>query len=83
MRSSIKCEGNTSTPFVVKQGDRQGGIPSTDLYKFYINQLLNLYETMGIGYQIGNISINSTACADDIALVSNQLDQTQILIDTA
>jgi hypothetical protein len=38
---------------------------------------------MGIGYQIGNISINSTACADDIALVSNQLDQTQILINTA
>jgi hypothetical protein len=33
---------------------------------------------MGIGYQIGNISTNSTACADDIALVSNQLDQTQI-----
>jgi hypothetical protein len=38
---------------------------------------------MGIGYQIGNISTNSTACADDIALVSNQLDQTQILINTA
>jgi hypothetical protein len=83
MRSSIKCEGNTSTPFVVKQGVQQGGILSTDLYKFYINQLLNLYETMGSGYQTGNISINSTACADDIALVSNQLDQTQILIDTA
>ena len=38
---------------------------------------------MGIGYQIGNISTNSTACADDIALVSNQLDQAQILINTA
>jgi hypothetical protein len=76
-------KGNTSTPFVVKQGVQQGGILSTDLYKLYINQLLNLYETMGSGYQIGNISINSTACADNIALVSNQLDQTQILIDTA
>jgi hypothetical protein len=38
---------------------------------------------MGIGYQIGSISTNSTACADDIALVSNQLDQMQILINTA
>ena len=82
-QSSIKWEGNISTPFVVNQGVRQGGILSTNLYKLYFNQLLNLYDTTGIGYQIGNISTNSAACADDIALVSNQPDQTQILINTA
>ena len=42
-----------------------------------------MYETTRIGYQIGNISTNSTACADDIALVSDQPDQTQILTNTA
>jgi hypothetical protein len=38
--SSIKWVGQTSQPFVVNQGVRQGGILSTDLYKLYINPLL-------------------------------------------
>ena len=33
--------------------------------------------------RIGNISVNSTACADDIALISEEQDQTQILINMA
>ena len=81
--SSIKWDGNISIPFDVKQGVRQGGILSADLYKLYINQLLNQYESAGIGYRIGNISTNSTACADDIALVSDCDEHTQILINMA
>ena len=73
-KSVIKWEGNISQPFQVNQGVRQGGILSTNLYKLYINQLLNMYGTTGIGYRIGNISVNSTACADDIALISKEQD---------
>ena len=36
-----------------------------------------------MGYRIGNISVKSTACADDIALISEEQDQTQILINMA
>ena len=32
---------------------------------------------------IGNTTVNSTACADDIALVSEEQDQAQILINMA
>ena len=42
----------------VNQGNQQGGILNTNLYKLYIKQLLNMYETTGIGYRIGNISVN-------------------------
>jgi hypothetical protein len=42
-----------------------------------------MYETTEIGYRIRNISVNSTACADDIALISEEQDQTQILINMA
>ena len=52
-----------------------------------------MYETTGIGYRIGNIGVNSTAddiarvnstaCADDIALISEEQDQAQILINMA
>jgi hypothetical protein len=60
-KSVIKWEGNISQPFQVNQGARQMGILSINLYELYINQLLNMYETTGIGYRIGNISVNSTA----------------------
>jgi hypothetical protein len=40
-----------------------------------------MYETTGIGYRIGNISVNSTACADDIPLISEEQNQTQILVN--
>ena len=79
-KSVIKWEGNISQPFQVNQGDRQMGILSTNLCKLYIHQLLNMYETTGIGYRIGNISVNSTACADDIVLINEEQDQVQILI---
>ena len=82
-KSAIKWDGKISQPFNVNQGVRQGGILSTNLYKVYINQLLNMYETIGAGYKIGNISVNSTACADDIALIGEKPDQTQLLINTA
>ena len=38
--SCIKWAGSTSDCFKVGMGDRQGGILSTDLYKLYINPLL-------------------------------------------
>ena len=42
-KSVIKWEGHLSQPFQVNQGDQQGGILSTNLYKLYINRLLNMY----------------------------------------
>ncbi|CAC5360197.1 unnamed protein product [Mytilus coruscus] len=42
-----------------------------------------MYETTEAGYRIGNISVNSTACADDIALISEEPDQAQLLINMA
>lgn len=40
-----------------------------------------MYKTTGAGFKIGNISINSTACADDIVLFSQGPRQAQIIID--
>jgi hypothetical protein len=51
-------------------GDRQGGILNTDLYKLYINPLLDRLQDVGIGLKIGNINVNNTGCADDIVLLS-------------
>ena len=68
--SCIKWAGSTFHCFKVGTGVRQGGILSTDLYKLYINPLLDRLQDVGIGLKIGNINVNNTGCADDIAVLS-------------
>jgi hypothetical protein len=53
--TSVKWKGTAMDPFAVSQGVRQGGVLSTDLYKLYINPLLDQIEDSGIGMQIGTI----------------------------
>ena len=81
--SCIKWAGSTSDCFNVGVGDRQEGILSTDLYKLYINPLLDRLQDVGIGLKIGNINVNNTGCADDIALLSTQLSDAQIMVNMA
>jgi hypothetical protein len=66
---------------MVGMGVRQGGILSTDLYKLY--PLLDRLQDVGIGLKIGNINVNNTGCADDIALLSTQLSDAQIMVNMA
>ena len=81
--SSVKWADQRSEPFEVNQGVRQDGILSTDLYQLHINPLLKRLEVTNIGLGIGNTSTNSTACANDVALLSENQVHTQILINMA
>jgi hypothetical protein len=45
--------------FKVGIGVQQWGILSTDLYKLYINPLLDRLQDVGIGLKIGNINVNN------------------------
>ncbi|VDI62656.1 Hypothetical predicted protein [Mytilus galloprovincialis] len=51
--SCIKWRNKTSVVFEIEQGVRQGGTISADLYKLYVNPLLNLLCDTGIGGHIG------------------------------
>ncbi|CAC5404045.1 unnamed protein product [Mytilus coruscus] len=81
--SAVKWNGQTSELFNVLQGVRQGGILSTDLYKLYINPLLNMLETSNLACRIGNILCNTSACADDVALISKKTTDMQVQINMA
>ena len=80
-RSSIKWCSQTSKSFAVHQGVRQGGILSTDLYKIYVNPLLNSLQEANIGSSIGNVRCAASACADDICLCAEQDEEAQLLLD--
>ena len=40
-------------------------------------------QDVGIGLRIGNINVNNTGCADDVALLSTQLSDAQIMVNMA
>jgi hypothetical protein len=42
---------------------------------------LDRLETSGLGLKIGNISVSNTACADDIAMISETPNEAQRLVN--
>ncbi|XP_063436398.1 uncharacterized protein LOC134717834 [Mytilus trossulus] len=81
--SKIKWKGNTSDAFNIEQGVRQGGTLSADVYKVYVNQLLNNFVESKLGGKIGSISCCAPTCADDIAIVGSNPFDIQVLINMA
>ena len=81
--SVVKWMGHESSAFEVTQGVRQSGILSADLYKMYVNHLLDRLNQTGIGAKIGNIICDTSACADDVTLNSFNEMEAQVLIETA
>ncbi|MES9884980.1 MAG: reverse transcriptase family protein [Sedimenticola sp.] len=82
-KTSVKWDGLKSQPYVCEQGVRQGGILSTDLYKVYVNGLLDRLNQNHDGAKIGEINCVAPTCADDVALLSSNPETLQSLINTA
>ncbi|VDI75415.1 Hypothetical predicted protein [Mytilus galloprovincialis] len=80
--TSVNWDSELADPFSILQGVRQGGILSTDLYKVYVNSLLNQIEKSGIGAHIGTIACAAPTCADDVSRLANTPEELQILLDT-
>ena len=67
--TSVKWQGEMSPVFINQQGVRQGGVLSADLYKLFINDLLDRLEATGKGAKIWNIDISAPTCADDVRVL--------------
>ncbi|VDI21746.1 Hypothetical predicted protein [Mytilus galloprovincialis] len=81
LTTKVKWLDGISKPFQIKQGVRQGGILSTHLYKIFVQDLLVELEQNSIGYQLGNIYVGSPTCADDIAFISNDKHELQLMLN--
>ena len=81
LHAMVKWEGQISSPFHEQQGDRQGEILSPELYKVFVDPLLDFYKNNYLGFRIGFIQVNTPTCADDIVLLGrSQLElQTMLL----
>ncbi|CAC5391080.1 unnamed protein product [Mytilus coruscus] len=81
--SCVKWNNQISDTFRIEQGVRQGEAFSADLYKIYINTLLDILTDTGYKGNIGSISCCAPTCADDLAILSNCPYETQILNNMA
>ena len=74
----MKWLGSFIKIFALKQGVRQGGVLSTNLYKIFVeNQLLEL-KGSSLGFILGNIFIGATAVADGMAKLSSSCHEPDI-----
>ncbi|MES9903493.1 MAG: reverse transcriptase domain-containing protein [Sedimenticola sp.] len=83
LTTRVKWAGELSGSFAIGQGVRQGGVLSTELYKVYINSLLEELEQNSVGLHIGNIYIGCPTCADDVALLSTSQSELQTMLNVA
>ena len=77
------CEWNKVQmgPIMDECGVEQGGVNSSDLYKVYNNEQLELAQDSNLGVPIGPVTISAIGQADDVTIVSNNLDALQGLLD--
>ncbi|XP_062585188.1 uncharacterized protein LOC134246859 [Saccostrea cucullata] len=75
----VKWNENLSQEIKLEQGIRQGAKLSTLMYKRFNNDLLNALQTVPEGVKIGTLDITAPTCADDIALLTKNQRDAQIL----
>ena len=70
----------TSDWFIIEAGVRQGGVLSPGFYCIYVDELVEILTTLGIGCHLRNIFLSILLYADDMALLSPSLKGLQKLL---
>ena len=83
MTSQVKWSNLLSRSILELQGVRQGGIPSTELFKSRCNDLLEVLSKSGLRYSIVSVDVSAPTCADDITLLSDKAIDLQSMINLA
>ena len=79
--SCIIMNSKLTSPFDVRTGLKQGGILSSFLFNFYINNLIEECIALNIGALIDSSNTSIIGYADDLTLISPNDEQLQILLD--
>ncbi len=77
----VNVEGFRSSAFKIDEGVKQGGILSSFLFNFFLDDLLNRLLSMIIGALLGDVNASAIAYCDDILLLASNEGQMQRLIN--
>ena len=78
---NVRCNGYLGREFKVMNGARQGGIISSIIFNFYIDECINIVSNMDIGCVLKHEKANIVAYADDIIVMAPSSNALQIIVD--
>ena len=81
MKYDVKWANVRSNLFPVRCGSKQGGILSPDFFAVYINDLIVMLKSMGIGCHVIEVFIACILFADDMSLIAPTREALQKMID--
>jgi len=78
--SCVRWNGILSSPFAMCAGVRQGGLLSPALFAMYIDKLIQLLKSSGLGCRYNDTYIGCLCYADDIVLISHSVTVMQKML---
>ena len=76
----VKWDDHWSSWFQITAGVRQGGILSPDFYCLYVDELVNILKSSGVGCYIVDVFAAALIYADDMAVLAPSLKGLQRLL---
>ena len=80
-KSVVKWNNQTSSPFDIKNGVKQGAVLSAPLFALYIDELLQKLNSSRQGCHIGDLCANAFGYADDVIILSPTCKALRYLIN--
>ena len=77
---SVVVDGVQSGIFRTREGVKQGGILSPDLFNFFMDKLLDECMSLGVGALLGKLNTSALAYCDDFILLSSSVCDMQKLL---
>ena len=81
LQCRVRWDGHLGDWFPVTAGVRQGGVLSPDFYSIYVDQLINILKSSGIGCYVADVFAAALFYADDMAVLSPSIKGLQHLLD--
>jgi hypothetical protein len=79
--TQVMWNGICSSPFLVKNGVKQGGIVSPLLFCVYLDGLLKMLKDSKVGCYVGRLCVAAVAYADDIVLLAPSVRAMRLLLN--
>ena len=70
---SVKWDPQISQPFAINQGVGQGSLLSTAHYELINNDLLHMYDELGLGIHSGLHRCGAPICCDYVVMLGNKV----------
>ena len=81
LQCRVRWEGHHGDWFCISAGVRQGGILSPDLYNIYVDGLICILQSSGIGCHVRNVFAAALLYADDMCIMAPSLKGLQRLLN--